>query len=99
MSPRTISRKQRTWLAFGIVFGLCLALGAVAGMTRPAVAAPPAGPSPQQAGYAGSESCAACHEGIVEAPAGSRQVPRNGQGQQVERDPPQCGSCVSFCTE
>ncbi len=66
MSPRTISRKQRTWLVFGIVFGLCLALGAVAGINRPAVAAPQAGPNNQQTGYAGSESCATCHEEIVE---------------------------------
>ena len=65
MSPRTISRKQRTWLVFGIVFGLCLAIGAVAGISRPAVAAPQAGPNNQQSGYAGSESCAACHEEIV----------------------------------
>jgi predicted CXXCH cytochrome family protein len=65
MSPRKLSRNQCIWLSFAFVFGLSLAVGAVVGVTRPAIAAPQASPSIQEPGYAGSQSCATCHEEIV----------------------------------
>lgn len=66
MSLRDLRREYRVWLAFTIAFGLCLAIGAAIGISGPANAAPPAVPAAQQTGYAGSESCATCHSGIVE---------------------------------
>ncbi len=54
----------RIWLTFGIVFSFSIVLGALFGLTRPAVAAPSEAPEAQAAGYAGSESCAQCHSNI-----------------------------------
>ncbi len=66
MSQRESNRKRSTWLAFTLVFSLCLVIGAASGRSRPAAAAPQAGPVTQQTGYAGSESCVPCHANIIE---------------------------------
>jgi len=66
MSIRKSNRKRWSWLAFTLVFGLSLSVGVAIGLSRPAAAASQAGPVTQEAGYAGSESCAPCHANIVE---------------------------------
>jgi formate-dependent nitrite reductase cytochrome c552 subunit len=58
------SRRQIRWLVFFIVFGLFVLLGGLMDITTPVSAAPPIGPSLQQDSYAGSQSCAQCHENI-----------------------------------
>jgi len=64
MRSRAKTPRQSAWLAFAGFFALSLALGAASALARPAKAAP----SPQAAtpapGYAGPETCAACHEEI-----------------------------------
>jgi predicted CXXCH cytochrome family protein len=60
--PKTkLNRRQTKWLVFTSIFGLCLVLGAAAGLAEPVVAAPP---SQEGTAYAGSSSCAQCHEDL-----------------------------------
>lgn len=70
MSEKKRSAARRGSLAFILVFGLSMALGAVISLTRPTeVAASPASnrEMPAQApGYAGSESCRSCHKNILD---------------------------------
>ena len=49
-------------LAFGLCFGLSLALGGAYGLTQPASASKAIAPAAQGVGYAGPEFCAGCHE-------------------------------------
>jgi predicted CXXCH cytochrome family protein len=57
-------RKQRSWLVFSIVFSMCAMVGALLAVTQPATASPVAAPANQVPGYAGSQSCAQCHQNI-----------------------------------
>jgi hypothetical protein len=56
------NRRQWSWLAFILMFGLSLTLGAMVALARPAVAAPPPQQTGQPAAYAGSQACANCHK-------------------------------------
>jgi predicted CXXCH cytochrome family protein len=58
------TRKHRSWMVFGIVFGICIIIGAFFAVTQPVAAAPAAEPVNQVPGYAGSQSCTQCHENI-----------------------------------
>lgn len=57
-------RKRLSWLAFAVVFGVCLAVGAAISLAHPVVAAPPVHPLNQGGSYAGSSACAACHKDV-----------------------------------
>jgi formate-dependent nitrite reductase cytochrome c552 subunit len=57
-------QKHRSWLVFGIVFSICAIVGALLAVTQPATAAPAAEPANQIQGFAGSQSCAQCHQNI-----------------------------------
>ncbi len=56
--------KHRSWLVFGLVFCISAVIGALLSTTRPVTAAPAAKPVEQATGYAGSQSCAPCHQNI-----------------------------------
>ncbi len=56
-------RKHRGLVVFGLVFSICSLVGLSLAVTQPATAVS-AAPSFQVQGYAGSESCAQCHENI-----------------------------------
>jgi predicted CXXCH cytochrome family protein len=67
-------QKHRSWLVFGIVFSLCAIIGAVLTVTQPVTAAPAAEPAYQVPGYAGSQSCAQCHQNIHTEWQGTRHA-------------------------
>jgi len=63
MKLQEFYRKHQTWLIFGLVFLVCVGLGALISQVQPAVAAPDTqGSEPQS--YAGSSACAICHEDL-----------------------------------
>lgn len=65
MSKIHRNRRLSIWLAFAIVFGLSLAVGAALALAQPVQtveAAPSNHPNLQEPGYAGSQSCANCHK-------------------------------------
>ena len=64
MSILSLRRRKWSLAAFTIVFSLCVMLGASLTNTRPSSAAPLKEPLAQEGTYAGSSSCAQCHEGI-----------------------------------
>ena len=69
MIKTKINHRQRTWLVFAVVFGLCVAISTALSLARPAspaVAAPPVQPQGQGGSYAGSEACKACHKELHE---------------------------------
>jgi len=76
MSEKKLSSTRRGSLAFALVFGLSLVLGAVTHLSRPVAAATiPASAqsvSAQAPGFAGSESCRKCHENILDVWSGTR---------------------------
>jgi nitrate/TMAO reductase-like tetraheme cytochrome c subunit len=76
MSVTKQKSARRGSLAFILVFGLSLALGALSSLARPTeVAASPASARAvlaQAPGYAGSESCRECHENIINVWSGTR---------------------------
>lgn len=57
-------QKYRGWLVFGFVFIVCTATGILLTYTHPVAAAPEISPPRQAPGYAGSQSCAQCHQNI-----------------------------------
>jgi formate-dependent nitrite reductase cytochrome c552 subunit len=67
MTILKVIRKNRTWVVFGIVFSISIIVGTLLAVTQPAAAAPAAAPAYQVPGYAGSQSCAQCHENIYTA--------------------------------
>jgi hypothetical protein len=64
MIKTEFGRRRRGWLAFILVFGLSLAIGAMVGLTQPADAAPASRQPGQQTAYAGSQACANCHKDL-----------------------------------
>ena len=64
MSDQKIRRKKLSWLAFLGVFTLSLAITIGVLLVQPVTAAPLPVPSAQGISYAGSASCAQCHEEI-----------------------------------
>ena len=67
-------KKFRIWLVFSFVFGICVILGALLAMIQPVAAAPAEKPEYQVPGFAGSQSCAQCHENIHTAWTGTRHA-------------------------
>ena len=61
-SPR--NKRASSWLTFGLVFAVSLALGGAYGLTQPVAASPAIVPVGQGVGYTGPEVCGACHEEI-----------------------------------
>jgi predicted CXXCH cytochrome family protein len=65
MSKFRLNRRQRIWLAFGLMFAISTIVGAAAGLANPAAAAPPAQTTAQPGTtYAGSAACEICHEDL-----------------------------------
>jgi hypothetical protein len=64
MSEIKINRRQWSWLAFILMFGLSLALGALVALSHPVDAAPSPQPTGQDPTYAGSQACANCHKDL-----------------------------------
>jgi predicted CXXCH cytochrome family protein len=64
MKRLTAIQRHRSWLVFSLMFSLCAVLGALLSFIKPVTAAPAAEPANQATGYAGSQSCAQCHENI-----------------------------------
>ncbi len=66
----------RALLAFVIMFVVSISLGVAFNLEQPGeasvIAAPDQAPAPQAPGYAGTESCAGCHENIVSVWNGTR---------------------------
>ena len=58
------TQNQRSWLVFGIVFSICAIVGGLLAVAQPVTAEPAAKPANQVPGYAGSQSCAQCHQNI-----------------------------------
>ncbi len=94
--PRAF-HKQRSWLVFSVVFSICAITGALLAVTRPVAASPAAEPAMQATGYAGSQSCAKCHENIHTAWQGTRHA-LAFSAPIFQRDWTQLGSQVS-CLE
>ena len=90
-------RKHRIWLVFGIVFSFCAIIGALLAITRPVTAAPAAEPVFQVPGYAGSQSCAQCHQNIHTEWQGTRHA-QAFSAPIFQRDWTELGSQVS-CLE
>jgi predicted CXXCH cytochrome family protein len=59
-----LNRRQWSWLAFILVFGLSLSFGGLVALARPAGAAQSARPAGQETAYAGSQACANCHKDL-----------------------------------
>jgi predicted CXXCH cytochrome family protein len=75
MKKLMLVRPYSSWLAFAFFFLISLVLGAVLSQAKPVNAAPSAEvPNQTSGGYAGPESCATCHEGIVEAWSSTRHA-------------------------
>jgi mono/diheme cytochrome c family protein len=64
MTKTKLNRRQWSWVAFILVFGLSLTLGVVAALAQPVDAAPSPQTAGQQTAYAGSQACAACHKDL-----------------------------------
>jgi predicted CXXCH cytochrome family protein len=90
-------RKNRSWLLFGMIVCISASLGALLSVTQPVTAAPAAAPANQVPGYAGSESCAQCHENIHTAWQGTRHA-QAFSAPIFQRDWTELGSQVS-CLE
>jgi len=90
-------QKHRSWLVFGIVFSICALIGAVLAITQPVTAAPAAEPANQVPGYAGSQSCAQCHQNIQMEWQGTRHA-QAFSAPIFQRDWTELGSQVS-CLE
>ncbi len=90
-------QKRRSWLVFGIVFSICVMVGALLAVTQPVTAAPPAAPANQLPGFAGSQSCAQCHENVHSAWQGTRHA-QAFSAPIFQRDWTELGSQVS-CLE
>jgi predicted CXXCH cytochrome family protein len=90
-------QKHRSWLVFCFVFSICAITGALLAVTHPVTAAPATGPAQQVAGYAGSQSCAQCHQDIHSAWQGTRHA-QAFTAPIFQRDWTQLGSQVS-CLE
>ncbi len=90
-------QKHRSWLVFGIVFSVCALTGVLLAVTQPVTAAPAAEPAKQVTGYAGSQSCAQCHENIHTAWQGTRHA-QAFSAPIFQRDWTELGSQVS-CLE
>src|SRR4030066_585589 len=90
-------QKRRSWLVFGIVFSICAIVGALLAVTQPVTAAPPVAPANQLPGFAGSQSCAQCHENIHTEWQGTRHA-QAFSAPIFQRDWTELGSQVS-CLE
>ncbi len=90
-------QKRRSWLVFGMVFSICALVGALLAFTKPATAAPPSQPVFQAQGYAGSQSCAQCHQDIHSEWQGTRHA-QAFSAPIFQRDWTQLGSQVT-CLE
>jgi formate-dependent nitrite reductase cytochrome c552 subunit len=91
------TQKHRIWLVFGLVFSISAITGALLGLIQPVRAAPAAEPAKQVTGYAGSQSCAQCHENIHAAWQNTRHA-QAFSAPIFQRDWTQLGSQVS-CLE
>jgi formate-dependent nitrite reductase cytochrome c552 subunit len=67
-------RRHRSLLVFGLLFCFCAVMGSLLAVIRPVSAAPAERPSYQVPGYAGSQSCAQCHENIHTEWIGTRHA-------------------------
>jgi predicted CXXCH cytochrome family protein len=74
MKIKKAIRNHRVLLLFSFVFGICVLLGLFLAVIQPVSAAPAEVDSYQVQGYAGSESCAQCHENIHSAWVGTRHA-------------------------
>jgi len=64
MKSLRVIQEHRSWLVFGIVFLVSTIVGMALAVTRPIPAVSAAAPVYQVQGYAGSQSCAQCHQNI-----------------------------------
>jgi predicted CXXCH cytochrome family protein len=64
MSDAKSYKIKYSWIAFVSILGICMILGVLFAARTPVSAAPAIEPLQQEGGYAGSESCAGCHEDI-----------------------------------
>ncbi len=64
MNDKSIHRKQLSWLVFWGLFCLSISVFSLISISRPVLAAPNSAPAMQGISYAGSKSCAQCHEAI-----------------------------------
>ena len=92
-----LTQKQRSLLVFTVVFCICAGVGAALAVTKPATAAPAAVPAAQVPGYAGSQSCAPCHQDIHTEWQGTRHA-QAFSAPIFQRDWTQLGSQVA-CLE
>lgn len=90
-------QKHRGLLVFGFVFSICVTIGSLMAVIQPVTAAPAAEPAKQVQGYAGSESCAQCHENIHTEWIGTRHA-QAFSAPIFQRDWTELGSQVS-CLE
>lgn len=70
MNNFVVNQKHPGLLVFGIVFSICVVVGALITFTQPVTAAPES----QVSGYAGSQSCAQCHQDIFSEWQGTRHA-------------------------
>jgi len=92
-----VIQEHRSLLVFGLVFSICAFMGSLLAFTRPVAAAPVEQPAYQVQGYAGTESCAQCHENIHTEWIGTRHA-QAFSAPIFQRDWTQLGSQVS-CLE
>jgi Cytochrome c554 and c-prime/Doubled CXXCH motif (Paired_CXXCH_1) len=97
MKTLRVIQERRVWMVFGIVLLVCTLAGALLAVTQPAAAAPVAAPAYQVQGYAGSQSCAQCHENIHTEWQGTRHA-QAFSAPIFQRDWSQLGNQVS-CLE
>ena len=90
-------QKHRGLLVFGSVFSVCVIIGTLLALTQPVSAAPAAAPEYQVPGYAGSQSCAQCHQNIHTEWIGTRHS-QAFSAPIFQRDWTEAGSQVS-CLE
>jgi nitrate/TMAO reductase-like tetraheme cytochrome c subunit len=90
-------RKHRSWLVFSAFFCISVLVGGVLAIAKPVTAAPVAVPANQAQGYAGSQSCAQCHQNIIDAWEGTRHA-QAFSAPIFQRDWTELGSQVS-CLE
>jgi len=90
-------QKHRGLLVFGFVFSICMLIATLLTVAKPVTAAPAAQPVYQIPGYAGSQSCAQCHENIHTAWIGTRHA-QAFSAPIFQRDWTELGSQVS-CLE
>jgi predicted CXXCH cytochrome family protein len=72
MNQAHLRQKKWSLIAFLCLFTLSLTIGAALTYSKNAIAAPPGEELQQMPGYAGSSSCAQCHENIHTATMGTR---------------------------